>query len=79
MNRNIRRAGCLIVGLFWTGLFLITILGTTMGDCFSEEPEKSQCEHARTINQRKWLGGELLLLVGIGWIFYRLELKNGEF
>jgi hypothetical protein len=28
---------------------------------------------------RHWMFGEVLLLVGVGWIFYRREMKDGEF
>jgi len=27
----------------------------------------------------RWMLGELLLLVGVGWFFYRREMKDGEF
>ncbi len=26
----------------------------------------------------RWMLGEVLLLIGAGWIFYRLEMKDGQ-
>jgi hypothetical protein len=77
VRRKARRTGCLIVGLFWAALFAFTFAATTIGDC-SDDPDQSGCEERRASLQHRLLLGELVLLVGIGWFFYRLEMKDGE-
>jgi len=63
---------------FWVLLFMLTNLFFALGDC-TRDLDTGHC-----INQPvhlEWFvfGGELLLLVGVGWVFYRREMKDGEF
>jgi hypothetical protein len=69
-----RRFGCLIFSFFWVILVFITIFVTTFGDC--ADPG---CEDRRETLQHRLLLGELALLVGVGWFFYRREMKDGGF
>jgi hypothetical protein len=48
-----------------------------MGDCANGPGDT--CEQDRATLQHRLLLGELVLLIGIGWVFYRLEVKDGEF
>jgi hypothetical protein len=58
-------------------LFFITLLAGVMGDC--ERGPGDDCQVRREAMMRHWMFGEVLLLVGVGWIFYRREMKDGEF
>jgi hypothetical protein len=57
----------------------VTLIGTSLGDCVYDEPAHSQCEAQRTRTQRIALGIELAVLVGLGWFFYRRDMKDDEF
>ncbi len=72
--KDARRRGCLVVGLLWFALFAFTWLATTMGDCVGEG-----CETRRATLKHWLVFGELALLVGIAWFFYRRVMKDGDF
>ncbi len=78
MKRN--RLGCLIVGLLWATLLFFTNLMLALGD-----PVPVDCTGLTNCvpYPTRWidflLTGEVLLLVAIGWFFYRREMKDGEF
>jgi hypothetical protein len=67
----------LVFGLFWCALFLFTFLAGVMGDC--ADGPYDDCQVRREAMMGRWMLGELLLLVGVGWFFYRREMKDGEF
>jgi len=48
-----------------------------MGDC--ADGPYDDCQVRREAMMGRWMLGELLLLVGVGWFFYRREMKDGEF
>ena len=74
-----RRLGCLVVGLVWTALFVFTLFGKALGD-----PAPIDCTGITNCDPypTRWhdflLPVELVLLVVIGWIFYRREMKDGD-
>ena len=76
--RPLRRFGCLAISLVWAVVFFLSIIATTFEDCMSG-PEGAACEHKRNSQQVTVLGGELAILVAIGWLFYRREMKDDEF
>ena len=71
------RIGCFAFGLFWCALFFFTFLAGVWGDCV--ERPGDNCQVRREATMHRWMIGEVLLLVGAGWIFYRREMKDGEF
>jgi hypothetical protein len=67
-----------LFGLIWALLFFITNLGFALGDCVRDQAT-GQCEGQSSILRRSIIPAELVLLVVVGWIFYRREMKDGEF
>ena len=49
-----------------------------MGDCANRVGE-TDCEARRETVMHRWMLGELVLLVSAGLLFYRREMKDGEF
>jgi cbb3-type cytochrome oxidase subunit 3 len=78
VSRRSRRTGCIAFGVFWILLFLLTCLFFALGDC-ERDPDTGDCMHQPVQLERMVFGGELLLLVAVGWIFYRREMKDDEF
>ena len=74
MSWRPRNLGCLVFGIFWCALFAITFFIGVVGDCF--EPN---CQAERETVMHRWMLGELTLLVGAGLLFYRRQMKDGEF
>jgi hypothetical protein len=68
----------LIFGALWSLLVFFTIFVTTFGDC-ADPPGTSSCEDRRASLQHRLLLAEFALLAGVGWLFYRREMKDGEF
>jgi hypothetical protein len=58
-------------------VFLLTIVAGVMGDC--ERGPGDDCQIRREANMHRWMLGEVLVLVGVGWIFYRRGMKDDEF
>jgi hypothetical protein len=77
MTRKARRAGCLIFAFFWLALLVLTVLFFALGDC-ERDPSTGNCLHQPVDLERLVFGAELLLLVVVGWIFYRREMKDRE-
>ena len=78
MSRHARRVGCITFAVFWVLLFMLTCLFFALGDC-ERDLNTGHCLH-QPVNLERWVfGSELLLLVGVGWVFYRREMKDGEF
>jgi hypothetical protein len=65
-----------VFGLFWFGLFSLTWWGGVVGDCANGPNDN--CQTRRETMMHRWMLGEVLLLIGAGWIFYRLEMKDGQ-
>jgi hypothetical protein len=68
----------LAFGVFWVLLFVFTNVLFGLGDC-TRDLETGRCEGQPENFDRMVLGGELLLLVVVVWIFYRREMKDGGF
>ena len=77
MSERSRPRGCLIFGLVWLVLFLLTVLSFGLGDC-ARDPATGECTNDKPF-ESPVVWGELLLLVVGGWIFYRREMKDGDF
>jgi hypothetical protein len=65
--------------MLWVAVMVVTFVGLSLGDCAPDEPGHSQCEARRTRTQEMVVGIELAILVGLGWFFYRREMKDDEF
>ncbi len=57
---------------------MLTNLFFALGDC-TRDPDTGHCMNQPVHLERIVFGCELLLLVGVGVIFYRREMKDGEF
>ena len=77
MSRHSRNVGCLFFGVFWSALFAMTFLAGVMGDCV-DRPGQTGCEAEREAIMHYWMLGELVVLVGVGWLFYRRRMKDGD-
>ena len=55
----------------------MTFLAGVMGDCV-DRPGETGCEAQREANMYYWMFGELVVLVGAGWLFYRGGMKDGD-
>ena len=78
MSQKARRVGCMIFALCWVALFMLTSLFFALGDC-ERDPATGECLNQPVQLERMVFGAELLLLVGVGWIFYRHEMRDDEF
>jgi hypothetical protein len=56
----------------------MTFFAGVMGDCADRDGETG-CEARREATMHRWMLGEVVLLVGAGWLFYRRRTKDGEF
>ena len=68
----------MIFACCWVALFMLTNLFFALGDC-ARDPDTGQCLNQPVHLKRIVFGCELLLLVGVGVIFYRREMKDSEF
>jgi len=68
----------LIFAFVWVVLVMLSTLFFALGDC-ERDPETGNCLNQPVHLERMVFGGELLLLVVAGLIFYRREMKDGEF
>ena len=55
----------------------MTFLIGVMGDCADRPGD--DCEARRETTMHRWMLGEVALLVGAGWFFYRREMKGDDF
>jgi len=78
VSRRVRRAGCLIFGFAWAFLVFIPVALFALGDC-ERDPKTGDCLNQPLNSERIVFGSELLLLVVVGWIFYRREMKDDGF
>ena len=76
MIRRPKRVGCLAFGLAWSLVFVFTNIVFALGDC-ERDWDTGRCKG--TLIRRSVIPAELLVLVGVGWIFYRREMRDGEF
>ena len=77
MSRRGRRIGCITFGVAWAILLILTIGFFALGDC-ERDLSTGNCLHQPVHLERIVFGSELLLLVVVGWLFYRREMKDGE-
>ena len=78
MSQGGRRIGCIGFGLAWTFLVIFTVAFFALGDC-ERDPNTGNCLNQPVHLERIVFGSELLLLVVVGWIFYRREMKDDGF
>ena len=72
------RIGCISFGVAWALLVILTVAFFALGDC-ERDPDTGNCLNQPVHLERIVFGSELLLLVVVGWFFYRREMKDGEF
>jgi len=65
-----RRLGCLVFGVCWAAIFVFTNFGLAIGD--PADPTA-----INPLDVLFWL--EIAVLVVVGWLFYRAEMRGGEF
>ena len=63
-----RRIGCALFGLCWAALFLFTNFGLALGDYLGSG--------LNPLSVLFWL--EIAVIVVVGLLFYRAEMKDGE-
>ena len=68
----------MIFGSVWALVFFVTLLLPAIGDC-ERDPSTHECMNKTPLIYRAVVWGELLMLVAGGWIFYRREMKDGDF
>jgi hypothetical protein len=78
VSRRVRRVGCLLFGIAWASLIFCTVALFALGDC-ERDPNTGNCLNQPVNFERIVFGSELLLLVVVGWIFYRREMKDDGF
>jgi hypothetical protein len=78
VSRGVRRAGCLLFAFVWVFLIFITVALFALGDC-ERDSNTGNCLNQPVSLERIVFGSELLLLVVVGWIFYRREMKDDGF
>jgi hypothetical protein len=65
-------------GAAWALLLNLTAAFFALGDC-ERDPSTGHCLNQPVHLERIVFGTELLLLVVVGWIFYRREMKDDGF
>lgn len=78
MSQQTRHRGCLVFGIFWALLLIFTNVAFALGDC-ERDPDTGSCKSQSSLLRRSIIPAELLLLVVGGWIFYRRELRDGDY
>ena len=69
-----RRVGCLIFGIVWALVFAVTNFGLALGDF--ADPEQ-WANRVNPLSVLFWI--EIVVFVVGALLFYRLEMKDGEF